>query len=322
MDSFKIKSYAKINLALNVIGKNSKLHKIESIVSFIGLYDSIHLKQINKEKHQIFFDGMYSKNINKINTVTTLLKLLDQKKLLNNKKFEIKIVKNIPQAAGMGGGSMNAASLINFFINKKILKIKKDELKKLTSQIGSDVILGIKPTNTILSHNGDIKKYNNDTKFYTLVVKPSFGCSTKYIYSKVKSFSKPQFSFPKSKMFEAKSDVSVFSDEELLRMDSKKYEISNKKLRISVLETTSPEIILKRKDGLLKAMPKISKEDNVDEVMLFVVDILKQESTLLIPNDNIRKISEKSFGKKSNSDFVKLRGIVSRKKQIIPNIKI
>jgi manganese-dependent inorganic pyrophosphatase len=125
-----------------------------------------------------------------------------------------------------------------------------------------------------------------------------------------------------SKMFEAKSDVSVFSDEELLRMDSKKYEISNKKLRISVLETTSPEIILKRKDGLLKAMPKISKEDNVDEVMLFVVDILKQESTLLIPNDNIRKISEKSFGKKSNSDFVKLRGIVSRKKQIIPNIKI
>jgi manganese-dependent inorganic pyrophosphatase len=125
-----------------------------------------------------------------------------------------------------------------------------------------------------------------------------------------------------SKMFEAKSDVSVFNDEELLRMDSKKYEISNKKLRISVLETTSPEIILKRKDGLLKAMPKISKEDNVDEVMLFVVDILKQESTLLIPNDNIRKISEKSFGKKSNSDFVKLRGIVSRKKQIIPNIKI
>ena len=97
---------------------------------------------------------------------------------------------------------MNAASLINFFINKKILKIKKNELIKLTSQIGSDVILGIKPSNTILSHNGDIKKYNKDIKFHTLVVKPSFGCSTKYIYSKVKIFSKPQFSFPKQKMFE------------------------------------------------------------------------------------------------------------------------
>ena len=53
---------------------------------------------------------------------------------------------------------MNAASLINFFINQKILKIRINELKKLTSQIGSDVILGIKPTNTILSQNGDIKK--------------------------------------------------------------------------------------------------------------------------------------------------------------------
>ena len=46
----------------------------------------------------------------------------------------------------MGGGSMNAASLINFFINHKILKIKKSEIKNITSQIGSDVILGIKPT--------------------------------------------------------------------------------------------------------------------------------------------------------------------------------
>jgi len=202
MDSFKIKSYAKINLALNVTGKKTKLHKIESLISFIDLYDLIYLKQIKKKNHKIIFKGNFSKNIGKINTITNLLKLLDKKNLLNNQKFDIKIVKNIPQEAGMGGGSMNAASLINFFINQKILKIKKNELKKLTSQIGSDVILGIKPSNAILSQNGDIKKYNKDIKFHVLVVKPSFGCSTKYIYSKVKIFSKPQFSFPQQKMFE------------------------------------------------------------------------------------------------------------------------
>jgi len=103
----------------------------------------------------------------------------------------------------MGGGSMNAASLINFFINKKILRIKKNELVKLTSQIGSDVILGIKPNNSILSSNGKIKKYDKNINFYTLVVKPIFGCSTKYIYSKVKSFSKSQFNYPKQSMFSA-----------------------------------------------------------------------------------------------------------------------
>jgi 4-diphosphocytidyl-2-C-methyl-D-erythritol kinase len=202
MNSFKIKSYAKINLALNVTGKKTKLHKIETLISFIDLYDLIHLKKIKKENHKIIFKGKFSKNIGKMNTVANLLKLLDKKNLLNSQKFEIKVIKNIPQEAGLGGGSMNAASLINFFINQKILKIKKNELIKLTSQIGSDVILGIKPTIAIMSHNGELKKYNKDIRLHTLVVKPGFGCSTKYIYSKVKSFSKPQFSFPKLKMFE------------------------------------------------------------------------------------------------------------------------
>ena len=198
----KIKSYAKINLALNVTGKKNKLHKIESIISFIDLHDLIYLKQINQKNHKVCFKGRYSKNINKINTVTSLLGLLDKKKLLNNKKFEIKIIKNIPQEAGMGGGSMNAASLINFFIEKKIIRLKKKELVKLTSQIGSDVILGIKPNNTILSSSGRIKRYEKNINLHILIVKPTFGCSTKYIYSKIKSFSKPQFNPPKHKMFD------------------------------------------------------------------------------------------------------------------------
>ena len=204
MNSFKIKSYAKINLALNVTGKKSKLHNIESLISFINLHDSITLKESNTKKHKINFFGKFSKNISKINTISKLLKILDNKKLLDNKKFEIKVIKNIPQKAGMGGGSMNAASLLNFFIEKKIIKIKKSELKKISNEIGSDVILGIKPSSAILLSNGDIKKYKNKIKFHILVTKPNFGCSTKYIYSKVNSFSKPEFNPPKQKLFEAK----------------------------------------------------------------------------------------------------------------------
>ena len=203
MNIFKIKSFAKINLALNVIEKKLKLHKIESLISFIELHDLIYLKLTNKKKHIISFEGKHSQNIKKINTVTVLFKLLDQKKYLNNQKFEIKIIKNIPQEAGMGGGSMNAASLISFLTKKKLLKLKNNELTKITSQIGSDVILGINPANTILSSDGKIKRYNKNVKFHTLVVKPSFGCSTKYVYSKVKSFSRPQFVYPKSTMFKA-----------------------------------------------------------------------------------------------------------------------
>ena len=204
MNSFKIKSYAKINLALNVTGKKSKLHNIESLISFINLHDVITLRESKIKQHKINFFGKFSKHISKINTISKLFKILDKKKLLNNKKFEIKVIKNIPQKAGMGGGSMNAASLLNFFIEKKIIKIKKNELKKISNEIGSDVILGLKPSSAILLSNGDIKKYKNKIKFHILVTKPNFGCSTKYIYSKVNSFSKPQFNPPKQKLFDAK----------------------------------------------------------------------------------------------------------------------
>jgi manganese-dependent inorganic pyrophosphatase len=57
-----------------------------------------------------------------------------------------------------------------------------------------------------------------------------------------------------AKMFEAKSDVSAFSDAELLRMDSKEYSVAGKELRVSVLETTSPKVVLDRKDSLMRSM--------------------------------------------------------------------
>ena len=61
--------------------------------------------------------------------------------------------------------------------------------------------MGVKPKNLILSSNGKVKKYNIKPKFYTLVVKPNFGCSTKYIYSNVSRFKKSEFNYPKRSMF-------------------------------------------------------------------------------------------------------------------------
>lgn len=123
-------------------------------------------------------------------------------------------------------------------------------------------------------------------------------------------------------MFAAKSDVSAFSEAELLRMDSKEYEVGGKKFRVSVLETTSPKTVLDRKDALVAAMPTVAKEDGVDQVLLFVVDILKEEATLLIPNDLTKTVAEKSFDAKVEGDTVVLPGVMSRKKQIIPALKL
>ena len=75
-----LKSHAKINLALNVTGKNKSLHKIESIVSFIDLYDVISIKNTGGEKHNISFQGKFMKGIGKKNTVQKLLQILDREK--------------------------------------------------------------------------------------------------------------------------------------------------------------------------------------------------------------------------------------------------
>lgn len=125
-----------------------------------------------------------------------------------------------------------------------------------------------------------------------------------------------------AELFAAKSDVSAFSEAELLRMDSKEYEVGGKQFRVSVLETTSPSTVLSRKDALMEAMEPVAQEDGADQVLLFVVDILKEEATLLVPNDLVKTVAEKSFGASVSGDTVVLPGIVSRKKQIIPNLTL
>ena len=197
----KIKSYAKINLALNITGKSNALHKIESIVAFISLHDEILIKPIKSKKHNISFNGKFSKNIGHNNTISNLLDLLERKKLLCNKKFQIKINKKIPIKAGLGGGSMNAANILRYFVEKKIIKVNKKQITQISKSIGSDVMLGLNRSNTILTSKNEIRTFSNCKKIYTLVVKPNFGCSTKEIYAKVRKFDQSKFNNPTKKMF-------------------------------------------------------------------------------------------------------------------------
>jgi len=187
----KIKSHAKINISLNILGKSkSKLHKIESLVTFINLADNIFIKKIKSENHKIRFEGRFSKKIQKNNTITNLLKILDKKKRLKNQRNQIIVKKNIPQKSGLGGGSMNAASIIKYLSLKQKLNFQKKEIINLTSKIGSDVILGLYQKNFIIYKNNKLNIIKKNIKLYTLLVKPNFGCSTKKIYKNVSSFSK------------------------------------------------------------------------------------------------------------------------------------
>ena len=67
--------------------------------------------------------------------------------------------------------------------------------------VGSDVILGLNSTNSILNEKNEIKRFTNYKKVYILIVRPNFGCSTRDIYSKVSKFNKPKLNKPKKRMF-------------------------------------------------------------------------------------------------------------------------
>ena len=156
MKNIKIKSYCKINLSLRVLKKlKTGYHTIFSLITFAQLHDVISISKTKKSRDEISFSGTFKKGIDKkSNTITKVLNLLRNNKLLNNKNFRINIRKNIPHGSGLGGGSSNAADLLNYLNSKTNLKLSKNKIKKLAGQIGFDVPISLERKNTLLTGKG------------------------------------------------------------------------------------------------------------------------------------------------------------------------
>lgn len=122
-------------------------------------------------------------------------------------------------------------------------------------------------------------------------------------------------------MFAAKSDLTGMSTKNILMVDSKVFPLGDKHVRISVLETTNPQNAFSMKANLVNEMTQMKTTEKLDHFFFFVVNILKSEATLLVTDDIERKLAEKAFGAKFTTDLLKLPGVVSRKKQIVPPLE-
>jgi len=126
-----------------------------------------------------------------------------------------------------------------------------------------------------------------------------------------------------AELFAAKSDISDFTDSGLIKLDSKKYEVGDINFRVSVIETTDPQTVLDRQAGIVAAIEDvITTESDVDEVLFFAVDILNEAAIVFTYNDRVKQVIEKSFNVTVEGDTEILPGVVSRKKQILPNLKV
>jgi len=188
--NFKIKSYCKINLFLKVLKKlNNGYHNIVSLITFCKLHDVISISKINDSRDKISFSGRFRRGINnKSNTITRLLNLLRKNRFLLNQTFKINIEKNIPHGSGLGGGSSNAADLLNYLNLKMKLKINKNKINKIARQIGFDVPISLEKKNTFLVGKKDkMLRFNRKFKLNLLIIYPNVICSTKKIYQRNKT---------------------------------------------------------------------------------------------------------------------------------------
>lgn len=177
----KVNSYAKINLCLKIVKKTkSGYHKLEMITQLIDLCDSISFF----ESEEITVEMSKQICLMKDNLCYKVAKYLRETYKVK-KGVKIYIEKNIPDGAGLGGGSSNAAEVIRFLNDYWNLNLSEKEMKKIGFRFGCDIpyFLGGKPS-VVRGFGEKIKpiEIKNVPEAVVLLV-PDFLLSTKEVYN-------------------------------------------------------------------------------------------------------------------------------------------
>lgn len=181
------KSYCKVNLFLLIkkYNKKNNLHKIQSLFYLVkDFYDEIFF-EFNNSKDQIIYLDEKNKKINiKDCILEKTLTLLKSNNILDKNIFlTIKVHKNIPMFSGLGSGSSNAATLIKFLIDKKLIKLNKF-LKKIILKIGSDTMFFVKNHELALvwGYGNKVRKIKNKKNFKIDLFFTNLKCETKKVF--------------------------------------------------------------------------------------------------------------------------------------------
>ena len=120
-------------------------------------------------------------------------------------------------------------------------------------------------------------------------------------------------------MLKAGTNIADKSEDELIDLDAKSFELNGNNVRVAQINVVDLPEAMERKEAFLKAMESASKENGYDMFMLLITNILDSDSeALVVGSDENKATFEKAFGKKLSDSEVKLPGVVSRKKQVVP----
>ena len=118
-------------------------------------------------------------------------------------------------------------------------------------------------------------------------------------------------------MLKAGTDLSDFSEEELIGLDAKEFEIANKNVVVAQINVVDINDVMLKKDKLEVAIKKVISEKNLGLFFFAITDIINSNSQVIAIGE-MASIVEKAYNVKLNNNTALLEGVVSRKKQIIP----
>ena len=188
MDKIEIRAYAKINLTLEILDKLSNgYHEINSIFQAIDLHDTL---LIFKTKDGFCLDG--SVNCHDGDNLITKAREKTEYFVERSLPCRIHLSKNIPESAGLGGGSSDAAATLIGLNNLFKLNLNLKQLSRIGAQIGKDVPFFIYNVGTALVKGiGEkIKESNRNPSNFYVLAKPNQGISTSEIYSLFDQYNK------------------------------------------------------------------------------------------------------------------------------------
>jgi len=118
--------------------------------------------------------------------------------------------------------------------------------------------------------------------------------------------------------FAAKSSLEGIATKDIVSKDYKNFEMGKSKVGIGVWETTDTQSVSSKKGELIVALAAKKQAENLDYIFFLIVDILKENSIMYVLHEAEKTLAEKVFSAKAENSEVFLKGVVSRKKQVVP----
>ncbi|MBQ3657617.1 MAG: 4-(cytidine 5'-diphospho)-2-C-methyl-D-erythritol kinase [Bacteroidales bacterium] len=178
---------AKINIGLNIVNKRSDgFHEIETVFYPVKLSDKLEFLPNDKDNDVLEISGIEIPSDGTKNLVLRALDIL--RKDFKIPFLDIKLTKQIPFGAGLGGGSADAAFFLKALNKEFKLGISNDDLKQKAAILGSDCAFFIDNAPRFATGRGEIFTHTDclDEKYNIVIIKPKFEISTAFAYSKVK----------------------------------------------------------------------------------------------------------------------------------------